>query len=111
MASDEITRRQAEEGSTPTGTSKCTFSIGYVVVVKIRGEGGGRGYLPDDGGLVQRFNQWTLDEEVYSLNINGGYSGGGGYMGFYTPEDAEKVQAWLLENGVVNDDDKTWETR
>lgn len=109
--SDEIVRQQAEEGSVPAATSKCTFSIGSVVVVKIRGEGGGGVYLPDDGGLVERFLQWCLKEEVYSLNIGGGYSGGGGHMGFYTPEDAERIQTWLLANGAINDDDKTWEQR
>jgi hypothetical protein len=107
---NKITRREVEEGSSPAPTSTCTFSALDVVAIKIRGEGGGHGRCPNDGGLVGRFLQWSIEEDVYPLSM-GGHSGGGSYLHFYGSEDAEKVKKWLLANGVVNDDDKTWETR
>ena len=107
---DEIVRRPVEEGSS-TPTSKCTFSSVEVFAVKIRGEGGGDGKIPDDDGLVSKFLRWQLDANVYSLQMGAGHSGGGSYLGFFTGTDAEKIETWLLANGVLRDDDKTWERR
>ncbi len=83
------------------------FSMPTVVAVKIRGEGGRFPGLPDDGGLVKRFLRWSLDSKIYSV-VPAGHSGGGSYLGFYEPKDAEKVRAWLLENGAIEDDEKAW---
>lgn len=91
--------------------AKVTYSIMTVHAVRIRGEGGGAGYLPADDGLVQKFLQWMIEKEVYGLSGFGGHSGGGTYLGFFTYEDACKAQEWLIKNGTDLDDEKTWEKR
>jgi hypothetical protein len=86
---------------------KVTFSMPTVVAIKIRGEGGKFPVMPNDGGLVGRFLGWSLKEEVFSV-IPGGFSGGGGHLGFYSAQDAEKIKKWLEENGATEDDETTW---
>lgn len=52
----------------------------------------------DDDGLVGRLLDWSMKAKVYSLR--GMTSGGGIYTALYLPEDAEKVLAWLAEQGI-----------
>jgi hypothetical protein len=87
--------------------AKVTFSTPTVVAVKIRGEGGSFPTMPNDGGLVSRFLEWRNENKICSV-IPGGFSGGGGHLGFYEEDDAESIRLWLKENGAVEDDEKTW---
>jgi hypothetical protein len=87
-----------------TSPPKVTFSVSTVVAVRIRGEGGDGYYIPDDGGLVGRFQKWCLEEEIHSA-IRAGFSGGGGLLGFYFPDDANKIFTWLTSNGATEDDE------
>jgi hypothetical protein len=89
---------------------KVTFSTPTVVAVKIRGEGGSFPMMPNDGGVIMRFQKWAIENDIFTM-IPGGSSGGGGYLGYYSEEDAEKIRKWLLENGVAEDDDATWGSR
>lgn len=90
---------------------KVTFSyLDDVVPFRIRGEGGKDYKLPEDGGLVSRFLQWTMKERIYNV-LPAGFSGPGDYMGFFAKDHIPKIRAWLQENGVVEDDKKTWERR
>lgn len=86
---------------------KVTFSMPPVVAVKIRGEGGRFPVMPDDGGIVGKFLKWTIDNEVVPV-VMSGFSGGGGHLGFYAPQDAKAIKKWLEENGVIEDDEKSW---
>lgn len=50
--------------------------------------------------MVPRLFKWLMANEIYPV-LRGGISGGGLYIGHYTTGDAEKIRAWLLEQGVV----------
>ena len=86
-----------------------TFSITTVVCVKIKGEKFEQKFTPNDttefsnfpispndGGLVRRFLEFQEKEAIHPI-IAGGYSGGGGYLGFFSPQDASRIEAWLIE--------------
>lgn len=80
--------------------AKVTFSIEPVVFVTILGEQDKRKKdLRKDDGLIGRLLKFQLDNEI-SPAKPGGYSGRGAYGGFYTAEDAVKIEAWLLEQGA-----------
>lgn len=80
---------------------RVTFSLTPVVQVEVRGEPHPKGfpYLPTDDGLVSRFVRW-LDAERIHPAIPGTVAGQGVYLAFYSAEDAERVAAWLREQGV-----------
>ena len=86
-----------------------TFSMRTVVCVEIKGEKVEQKFdpndtteysnfptLPNDGGLVRRFLEFLEKEAIYPI-ILGGYSGGGRYQGFFCPQDASRIEAWLIE--------------
>lgn len=83
-----------------------TFSCLPLVAVKIRGESTGRFTLPNDDGLVLRFMRWALEKHI--TPFQGQFSGGGGYLAYYSSEDAEKIHAWLSKEGAIEDHEKTW---
>lgn len=71
-----------------------------MVCVEISGEGeldffGTR----EDGGLVKRLVKFQEENKVYPI-MNEGYADTGSYRQFFGPEDATKIKAWLLEQGV-----------
>ena len=88
----------------------CTFEITPVVRVAIRGRRAtraeekranvGRAPLdqyplcPIDGGLVGRFLDWAIREEIYPA-VTGGTSGGGVHVAYYAAADVERIRAWL----------------
>lgn len=78
---------------------KCTVQITPVVQVHIRGEERRGGRVADDGGLVHRFLGFMTEQKIYNA-VRGGYSGGGGYLGYFTAKDAKKIEIWLRGQGV-----------
>lgn len=72
-----------------------TFSAMPLVRIEIRGRTHPRGfpYLPIDDGLVHRFLGWLLEAGVWTAR--GGTSGPGIYVGYFNPDDAERVRAWI----------------
>ena len=86
---------------------KVTFTSQSVVCIHIKGEKdssprrAGEPNLPRcrmDGGLVHRFLDFQKEERVFALSM-GGRSVVGEYLGFFTAEDAAKIEAWLIEQG------------
>ena len=79
---------------------RITFAIKPVVCVTITGDGkyGSR----KDEGLVSRFLQFQIENKIYTT-VRGGHSGAGSYCGFFAPEDATKIQTWLIEQGAKKD--------
>jgi hypothetical protein len=69
------------------------------VQIYIRGEGGDFPVCPRDGGLILRFLTWTNEQAIYPV-VRGGCSGGGIHVGFYSKGDADRILAWLEEQGV-----------
>lgn len=49
--------------------------------------------------VISDFLRWCLAEQVYALPF-GSTSGPGIYSGSFSPEDADRVIAWLAERGV-----------
>ena len=83
---------------------KVTFSIEPVVYVHIAGEGEEESLrVREDGGLVARFLQFQMDNQVYPA-VRGGWSGAGSYGGFFAPQDASKIETWLLKQGATQEE-------
>lgn len=51
------------------------------------------------------------ENDVHDESIGAGHSGPGSYLGFFEEDVVPKIRAWLLENGVEEDDEKTWARR
>ncbi|MDP3697514.1 MAG: hypothetical protein Q8R55_05880 [Candidatus Taylorbacteria bacterium] len=79
---------------------KVTFGIKPIVCVTITGSGEYRSRK--DNGLVARFLQFQIDNQIYTA-VRGGYSGAGSYCGFFAPEDVAKIEAWFIEQGAKKD--------
>lgn len=85
---------------------KVTFTVNPVVEIGVKGEPHPEGFphLPNDGGIVKGLLHFILDEELFE-----GYalsSGGGGYHGLHPQEEAEKIIAWLKQQGVEETDNE-----
>lgn len=92
--------------------ARCTYSVVLDVhPVLIRGEGGSRvGFSrPADDGLIQRFEGWLKEEGVVRVEGLGGYREEGAYLGFFYRGDLQAIRVWVRRNGVVDDDEATWE--
>ena len=81
--------------------------------VRIRGEGGSRtGFAkPRDDGLIQRFEEWLASSSVVPVRELGGHREEGVFLGFFYRGDLSAIRIWLRKNGVVDDDETTWEAR
>lgn len=71
--------------------------------------------MPADDGIVRKFLRWMLENDIHEAYIGAGHSGAGSYLGFFEEnsgvEVVPRIRAWLVENGVVEDDEATWERR
>ena len=47
--------------------------------------------------IALKFMRWVVDEEIDGFR--GGSHGPEGYVGWFYPKEAEKIRAWLVENG------------
>ena len=86
---------------------RVTYHATPVVWIHIRGEkkDTNSSRVRSDGGLVTRFLEWCLSNEVYTApEVRAGYSGGGGHAAAYHVEDAERAIAWLRENGAEEEE-------
>ena len=80
---------------------KVIFKITPAVIhvsMKEEGKDGVR-RINEDGGLVQRFLKFKQDEYI-DHHLEEPRSGAGFYSGFFSKEDAEKIEKWLLEQGA-----------
>jgi hypothetical protein len=77
---------------------QCSIYVIPCVCIEIKGVPHPEGlpYLPNDYGLVNDFREWCWENKIYSV-ISAGHSGGGSFMGFFTPEDSVKICDWLKE--------------
>lgn len=92
--------KMANDKGVEKSGSKCTVKLTPVVQILIRGQGKRNGICTlDSGGFISPFCKWLQDNNIYTA-VKGGMSGGGVYLGFFTAEDATKIEAWLLEQGV-----------
>lgn len=77
-----------------------TYLIESLVRVEISNDDGDFPMCPTDPtNVLSRFHQYTGENKIYPC-CRGGVSGGGMYVGFYTEEDAEKIQTFLESIGV-----------
>ncbi len=51
----------------------------------------------DWSGLCTRFSEWAYKNRI--LYVKGESSGGGAFTAYYLPADAERIRAWLAEQG------------
>jgi hypothetical protein len=99
-----ITTRNQTLNEKEATMPKVTFEMIPVVCVTIKGEIVD-GDVRKDGGLVRRFLRFQLDGGVYT-QIPGGFSGAGAYCGFFSAENAKRIEKWLLEQGADAERDK-----
>lgn len=80
-----------------------TFEMTPVVWVRIRAPLPLPGEWPQigmDGGVVRRFQNWCMENNVTTAIVAGSVGGGRMSMGF-APEDADKIRTFLLAEGCV----------
>ena len=53
-------------------------------------------------GLVTRFMQWCHESNAEAVVVDGG-AGGGSYVHYHAPEDAERIAQWLKDQGAILD--------
>lgn len=96
------------EESFNMGKPVVTYSIVDLIAVKIRGEPHPDGFpiFPRDDGLVQRFQKWGLQENIFP--IMGQFSGGGGLLAYYDPCYRKQIEDWFEREGAQLDHEKTW---
>ena len=84
---------------------KCTFDITPTVRVEIRGESHPKGYpfCRRDGGLVKRFLQFLIDEDIYTTHNTGGSVGGGSVVKYFSAEDAGRIRVWLVQQPEIQE--------
>jgi hypothetical protein len=87
---------------------RVTYRSTPAVWVEVRGEArelpphpelGPLPACPDDDGVVARLRAWLEEQDIETLPLCGGLSGGGAFRNAFRPVDAEKVLAWLREQG------------
>lgn len=55
--------------------------------------------MTPEGGLCGRFMNWCVSQRFWTMFP--GSSGGGAFTGAFHPQHAEKIRAWLTEQGAV----------
>lgn len=79
--------------------ARVTFSAAHVVQVHVRGEWQADRRVRVDDGLVKRLLAYMSEQDIQPA-LPGGYVKPGGYLGYFEPEDAERLGVWLKEQGV-----------
>lgn len=111
MTTIKLVPGKTQEGTTETRPPRVTYSIVSVVAVKIRGQKIPEDSmaLPDDGGLIQKFQKWQIGNDLYPFMLQ--YTGGGGYLAYFDAKDIPAVRRWLETSGAELDDETTWGRR
>jgi hypothetical protein len=79
------------------------FRMVPTVYVSVANDDGDFPQLPTDPeGVVKRLWKWLVENDIGN-NIRGGTSGPTTISGFYSREDAEKIQVFLESIGVEGD--------
>jgi hypothetical protein len=78
-----------------------TFSINPLVRVALKA-GIARPGAQVGGGLIKRFVEFLSEEGISSKQ--GVCIGPVRFEGYYTAEDAKRIETWLLEQGAVEGD-------
>jgi hypothetical protein len=78
-----------------TLTGPAHFTVQPVVLVQIQDTKDTLG--GDWNGLAARFGKWSRDNKVHAVRYVS--SGGGALEAYFSPEDAERIRAWLVEQG------------
>jgi hypothetical protein len=106
-AREKLTAKMKEFARRPAGVS---FKRTPGILVRIEGDKvinldgrDAQGPLPTvhyDGGLIKRLLDWCWTEGIRPMFGSPGINGGGIYCHVHTPEDAEKIAAWLRSQGA-----------
>jgi hypothetical protein len=81
---------------------KVTATLHQVYRVAIRGTKPEGLRIRQDGGLVSRFLDFTIEEDI-SPAVSGGMCGGGSFVGYYYEPEANRIIGWLKGQGVEID--------
>lgn len=74
-----------------------TYSCLEVRWIRVRGQSRGAGRTHEDGGLIGRLIEWQARCGIYP--IQGLVTGPGIHSALYVPDDALKLEAWLVREG------------
>ncbi len=55
-----------------------------------------------DGGLIDDFQEFLADQEIYPYAHDARFQEIGTFRGYFSVEDATKIEAWLLKQGTVH---------
>ncbi len=58
-----------------------------------------------DGGLIRRLREFLRQQNITPVFVSG-MNGGGRYVGFFSPEEAGKIKAWLHEQGCEEENEE-----
>lgn len=76
------------------------FELTPVVHVCVQGASENRReWVGQSRELIGKLLQFLIDNEIHAA-VSHGSTGNGRFEGFYTAEDAEKIKAWMKEQGV-----------
>lgn len=77
-----------------TLTGSAQFVIQPFILIRIQDT---KDTMSPEGGLGQRFIKWTGENQILIVKL---ITSGGGYVeALFLPEHAEKIRAWLHEQG------------
>lgn len=104
---DAIDVAAKDLGIAPTAVSprRITFDVAPLVWISFRGErvSEDRYRVREDGGFLSRFLRWSEEQKIWPVSGKGCHSGGGSFGGAFEAIDAERVIAWLREQGAIEE--------
>lgn len=55
---------------------------------------------PDDNDVIDEFTKWRIFNGIQTV-VQGGETGGGRHIGYYSKKDAQAIEEWLKNNPKV----------
>jgi hypothetical protein len=52
----------------------------------------------EDDGLAHAFLEWQSEHHIFGV-VQAGRNGGGSYLGFFDPEDLERIKSFFRDKG------------